>query len=144
LACLEKTSYSGFTVKNRQFYTCLQTDEEAVDKGRMLEGFAENLRKIRTEKNLTQEQLGSLADVNYKYLGELERSVKYPSGVVICKLSRALGVPVCELLSTDDCPISKREFFKELEKLLEGKEESELKKVMIALELLIGLFLGKG
>ncbi|HEB76530.1 MAG TPA: XRE family transcriptional regulator [Nitrospirae bacterium] len=45
----------------------------------MLEGFATNLRKLRTSRNLTQEQLGALAKINYKYLGELERNVKSPS-----------------------------------------------------------------
>ncbi|NOZ25738.1 MAG: helix-turn-helix transcriptional regulator [Nitrospirae bacterium] len=105
----------------------------------MLEGFAENLRKIRTEKNLTQEQLGGRANINYKYLGELERNIKSPSGVVIHKLSRALGVPVCELMPTDGCPISKREFFKELEVLVEGKDEDELKRVIRALEVLMEL-----
>ena len=134
LDCREGTSCSEFTMKKRRFYNYLQIEEDDDDKGLMLEGFATNLRKIRTARNLTQEQLGALAKINYKYLGELERNVKSPSAVVICKLSRALGVPVCELLTTDGCPIARREFFKEFEELIRGKDGGDLEKAIRILE----------
>ncbi len=121
-------------MKNRQFYNYLQIEGEEDDKELMLELFAKNLRKIRTERKLTQEQLGALAKINYKYLGELERNIKSPSGVVICKLSRALDVPVCELLSTDGCPMTKREFFKGFERLLKEKEKGDVEKAIRILE----------
>lgn len=77
--CREGTSCGGFTMKKRRFYNYLQIEEDDDDKELMLEGFATNLRKLRTSRNLTQEQLGALAKINYKYLGELERNVKSPS-----------------------------------------------------------------
>ncbi len=126
-------------MRNNHLYNYIQIEEEDDDnKGLMLEGFAKNLRKIRTDKRLTQEQLGALANINYKYLGELERNIKSASGTVIYKLSRALGVPVCELLSTDCCPMTKREFFKGFERLLKGKEKGDVEKAIRILEVFFG------
>ncbi len=125
-------------MRNNHIYNYIQIEEEENDKGLMLEGFAKNLRKLRTDRELTQEQLGALANINYKYLGELERNIKTPSGLVIYKLSRALGVPVCELLSTDGCPHAKGELFKEVERLFKGKGTKDVEKAIRILEVFFG------
>jgi transcriptional regulator with XRE-family HTH domain len=48
--------------------------------------FAENVRQIRTDKGLTQEQLAEAADLNPQYVGFIERGLKSPSVKNISKL----------------------------------------------------------
>lgn len=65
----------------------------------LLKVFGKNLRIQRRRKKLTQEKLGELAKINYKYIGEIERGEKNPTVLVIYKLSRALKVQVSEILT---------------------------------------------
>lgn len=62
-----------------------------------------NLRSIRIKKSLTQEDVAGIAEINTKYLGEIERGEKNPTTIVIHSLSEALNVPVCEIFSTKNC-----------------------------------------
>jgi transcriptional regulator with XRE-family HTH domain len=64
-----------------------------------LKTFGKNLKEHRLKKGLTQEQLGELAKVNYKYIGEIERGEKNPSAIILYKLSKALGVSVAEIIA---------------------------------------------
>ncbi|WP_221938933.1 helix-turn-helix domain-containing protein [Mycobacterium sp. KBS0706] len=53
---------------------------------------ARNLRRIRGERSLTQEELGFRAEVNRSYISDLERG-KYSASVeMLEKLARALNV----------------------------------------------------
>jgi len=53
---------------------------------------ARNLRRIRGERSLTQEELGFRAEVNRSYISDLERG-KYSASVeMLDKLARALNV----------------------------------------------------
>ena len=62
--------------------------------------FAANLRRLRYEKGLTQEDLADAADVDRSYLSHLERSrgSHYVGLEVIGKLAVGLGVEPAELL----------------------------------------------
>lgn len=54
--------------------------------------FGEALRKLRLEAGLTQEQLGFEAELQRKYISELEHGLKQPSVTTLIKISRALGI----------------------------------------------------
>ena len=59
---------------------------------------AANLRSLRREKGLSQEELAHRADIDRTYISSLERWV-YAAGIdVIDRLARALGVEVADLL----------------------------------------------
>ena len=62
------------------------------------EVFATNLRRLRHEKGLSQDDLAYEADVNRTYLSKLEKGVSYPGLEIIAKLADALGVEPAELL----------------------------------------------
>lgn len=62
------------------------------------EAMAVNLRRIRHEKNLTQEVLAGRADVSMRYLGAIERGKVSASVTVLGQIADALGVDPCELL----------------------------------------------
>ena len=60
--------------------------------------FAANLRRLRHEKELSQDDLAYEAEVSRSYLSQLEKGVFYASLKIIGRLSEALGVEPAELL----------------------------------------------
>lgn len=53
---------------------------------------AGNLRRLRLERKLTQEQLGHEAGIDLTYVGRIERNQKNPTVDVIGRLAAALRV----------------------------------------------------
>jgi len=60
--------------------------------------FAENLRKARLAKKLSQEQLAELANLHRTYVGSVERAERNVSIDNIERLAMALGVTTALLL----------------------------------------------
>ncbi|MDK1494283.1 helix-turn-helix transcriptional regulator [Sinorhizobium sp. 7-81] len=65
------------------------------------ERVARNLRRVRQEKSLSQEELAHRAHVNRNYVGMLEREEFAASIDMLEKLAVALGVDPVELLRDD-------------------------------------------
>ena len=61
--------------------------------------FAENLRKNRRKKGLTQEKLAEKAGMSLQYLAMLELGRKFPSGEMLERLATALDIETYELLA---------------------------------------------
>lgn len=69
---------------------------------------AANLRSLRREKGLSQEELAHRADIDRTYISSLERSV-YAAGIdVVDRL--ALGVEPADLLRAPDAPNNGRAY----------------------------------
>jgi transcriptional regulator with XRE-family HTH domain len=62
------------------------------------EVFATNLRRLRHEKALSQDELAYEAEVSRSYLSQLEKGAYYASLKIIGRLADALGVDPAELL----------------------------------------------
>jgi transcriptional regulator with XRE-family HTH domain len=62
------------------------------------EVFAQNLRKARNAKGLSQEALAHEANIDRTYVSALERSEYSATIVMVDKLARALGVEASALL----------------------------------------------
>lgn len=60
--------------------------------------FGAAIKKLRLDRQLTQEQLASLADLERTFVSMLERGVKQPSLKTISNLSRAFGLRNHQLL----------------------------------------------
>ena len=60
----------------------------------------QNVRRLRTKKGLTQEQLAFEAKIDLTYVGGIERGERNPSLLVMVRISDALSVPVQKLLDT--------------------------------------------
>ena len=60
---------------------------------------AENIRWMRRIKNLTQEQLALMAEVDRTYVSQIERCTGNPSLMVLCKLANILEVTTDQLLT---------------------------------------------
>ena len=62
------------------------------------EVFAANLRRLRHEKGLSQDDLAYEAEVSRSYLSQLEKGAFYASLKIIGRLAEALGVEPAKLL----------------------------------------------
>lgn len=56
-----------------------------------------NLRRLRKQEGLTQEDLADLTTVHRNYISDLERGHRNPSVDVLAKLAAALNVNVASL-----------------------------------------------
>ncbi|QVN03984.1 helix-turn-helix transcriptional regulator [Pseudomonas rhodesiae] len=63
---------------------------------------AENIRSMRRVKNLTQEQLALMAEVDRTYVSQIERGVGNPSLLVLCKLANIFEIKTDQLLIESD------------------------------------------
>lgn len=62
------------------------------------ETLAVNLRKLRYEAQLTQEELADRAGVSSRYIGAIERASVSASITILGQIAEALSVSPCELL----------------------------------------------
>jgi transcriptional regulator with XRE-family HTH domain len=66
------------------------------------EVFAANLRRLRNEKGLAQDDLAYEAGISRSYLSQLEKGAFYASLKIVGKLASALNVEPTELLKRID------------------------------------------
>ena len=60
--------------------------------------FGQVLRELRTERGLSQEELGFESDYHRTYISQLERGQKNPSLKAIFRLARVLGITPSEMI----------------------------------------------
>jgi transcriptional regulator with XRE-family HTH domain len=60
--------------------------------------FASNLRRLRHEKGMSQEELAHAASINRTYVSKLETGATYAGLEIIGKLAAALEIDAAELL----------------------------------------------
>jgi transcriptional regulator with XRE-family HTH domain len=66
----------------------------------VLVSFAENLRRLRTERGITQEELGSRAGIQMADISRYETGNRDPRVTTLARLADALGISIAELLET--------------------------------------------
>lgn len=64
--------------------------------------FGDNVRRLRHQRGLTQEQLAFEAKIDLTYVGGIERGRRNPSLIVITRLASALSVTPATLLNTEN------------------------------------------
>jgi len=67
------------------------------------------IRALRNMKGWTQEELGQRADVNYKFIGEIERGRQNPSLNVLYKIATAMQVDLPELFRSEHEILERKE-----------------------------------
>jgi transcriptional regulator with XRE-family HTH domain len=65
----------------------------------VLVSFAENLRRRRKELGLSQEQLGTRANIQMADISRYESGSRDPRITTVARLAQALEVPIAELLA---------------------------------------------
>jgi len=94
------------------------------------------IRSLRLQRGLSQDRLGELAGLNGKYLGEVERGSSNISIVNLSKLAEVLSVPLLSLLSIDH-EQGRDELLKDLNSLLEGADDVQLKVIYRVIEAVV-------
>ena len=61
-----------------------------------------NLRSLRIQRGLSQEDLAEISGIHRTYISGLERGVRNPSILIVAQLANALEVEPSELLRTGD------------------------------------------
>ncbi len=61
---------------------------------------AEKIRKIRKERNMSQEELAFKAGLNRAYVGYIERGERKPSIDTLSKIAKVLKVKVSQLFDS--------------------------------------------
>lgn len=61
--------------------------------------FAANVRRLRAERGLTQEQLGERSGIGFSYVAKIENEERSPGVKIIAKLAHGLGVDPGELFN---------------------------------------------
>lgn len=67
----------------------------------MNNNFAFNLKHIRLQKGLTQEQLGKLMNKDYSTIGKWESGTRSPIMEDVIKLSEVLNIDIKDLIEKD-------------------------------------------
>lgn len=67
----------------------------------------ERVRELRKSAGFTQEELGEMAEMNYKFIGELERGRVNVSLDSIVKIAAALRVKTGDIFSKEKVPLQK-------------------------------------
>ncbi len=65
----------------------------------ILKLFANRLKKLRTERNLSQEDLALLCNIDRTYIGRIERTERNPSLEVLQKIADGFEISLSELLN---------------------------------------------
>lgn len=61
--------------------------------------FAENLKRLRTEKGLTQQELANLIEIAQPTLAQYEKGLKFPTIITAVNLAEKLGTTCEELVN---------------------------------------------
>lgn len=70
-----------------------------ASEAKLLTTFGRSLRSYRKQRGLSQEDLAEASKLSRNYVSDIERGVRNPSLLALVRLSRALRLPLRDLLS---------------------------------------------
>ena len=91
------------------------------------------IRSLRTAKGLTQQELGGRAEVNYKFLGEIERGRQNPSFDVLLRIASALEVDLAEVFRFEHEVLDRKEIEAQIRSILKDMPDDALCQVLMLL-----------
>ena len=107
----------------------------------ILEALGERIRFLRTKKGFSQQKLAELADLSYKYIGEIERAQQNPTIQTLQKIADGLEVPLLELVHIEDSKLNRQEIESEIQLLvhdaLKSMTDEDLLRLAAVLRLLL-------
>ena len=96
----------------------------------------QRIRSLRNTKGWTQQELGEHADVNYKFVGEIERGQQNPSFAVLVKVASALGVELQELFRFEQEALDRKQVEAQIEAILQSLPDGDLNRMLSVLRVL--------
>ncbi len=85
---------------------------------------------MRKARGLSQNELAERADVNDKYLGEIERGVGNPSLEVLMKVAKALGVDLATVVGDPVTLLGRTDLCAELHRHVEALSDDEMRDIV--------------
>lgn len=94
------------------------------------------LHTLRNAKGWTQQELGNQADVNYKFLGEIERGRQNPSFNVLVKVAGALGVELPELFRFEQEILDRKKVESRIREIIKALPDDAVRQILLLLRTL--------
>ena len=79
-------------------------DDVDEQKQQVMQATAERIRQLRSQRDLSQEELALRSGVNTVYYGQIERGQKCPTVDILYRIASGLGIPLSDLLRFDAPP----------------------------------------
>jgi len=94
------------------------------------------IRSLRTQKGWTQQELGDNADINYKFLGEIERGQQNPSFGILTKIASALKVDLPELFRFEHETTDRKEIENRIARILKDISDEDLSRIYLIFQVI--------
>jgi transcriptional regulator with XRE-family HTH domain len=101
------------------------------------EQLGKRIKELRVGQGLTQETLGERADLNYKFLGSIERGQENPTITVIGRIAEGLGIDPKHLLDCKHELLKRQDILAEIELLLKKADTEDLRSILKILRALL-------
>ncbi|HPL98079.1 MAG TPA: helix-turn-helix transcriptional regulator [Smithellaceae bacterium] len=105
-----------------------------IENERLLLG--RRIRSLRNIKGWTQEELGSHADLSYKFIGEIERGQQNSSFDTLVKIATALKVDILELFRFEQETIDKTVVENRIGRIVKGLPDEDVRRLLMVLRVL--------
>ena len=99
--------------------------------------FGKRVRSVRRAAKITQEDAAERAQLNAKYLGEIERGEKRPSFEAIMALAKALHISPAAFFQFDQEESDERILRKKIESLVNKSSSQQLQQAYRVLKVLM-------
>ena len=94
------------------------------------------IRSLRIARSWTQQDLGEIAGISYKFLGEIERGKQNFSFSILTKISKALNIELIELFRFSHEIPSRKELENEVRSIVKDLADDELRQILLLLQAL--------
>lgn len=100
------------------------------------EFLSKRIRSLRTSKKWTQQELGEKANIDYKFLGEIERGEKNPSFKILVQIAEALDIEIPELFRFEQEITDRKILINWIKEIIDSLNEEDLQQVLLLLRVL--------
>ncbi len=94
------------------------------------------IRSLRNSIGLTQQELGNRADINYKFLGEVERGQQNPSFEILRRIAEALEIELTEMLRFEQEILVREDIEERIKQIVESIPDDMLRQLLMLLRVL--------
>lgn len=128
----DKAGCSGFKMVVLPYiFVIMKTKQDNIE---ILLG--RRIRSLRNLKGWTQQELGNRSDVNYKFLGEIERGQQNPSFNILVKVANALEVDLQELFRFEQEIANRKEIEDRIKDIIKNLPDDALRNTLLMLRVL--------
>ena len=110
-----------------------------MQKQEIMQATADRIRRLRKQRDISQEELALRAGINTVYYGQIERGQKCPTVDTLYKIAVGLEVPLPDLLRFDVQSTEPEELDAYMERLVKRVPPNKVTQVIKVLESVVDL-----